>query len=324
MLDIEQLQPSLVKQFAAIITANHLSQAYVFNGAAGVGKVQLAEWIAMRLFCLNVQAGHPCGECAECQRILSHNHPDVVELSTDARSLKVDDVRALKSELTKSGMEGQQRVFIIEEAEKMTPGAANSLLKFYEEPVAGATIILTTTAKNQLLPTILSRAQIINFPPPSRIQLQQRLVAGGVIPATAALVASLTADLTQAQALADDDDFATRVAAVLKLAGQLANHDNMAFVAVQAELLPHARSLPEQTQVLALLGLVYEDALNAHYHVEQTAAFPGAPVVAQLAAWSAKALVASLSAILQAQVQLRQNVAFQSNCEQLMLKLLAA
>ncbi|WP_390405082.1 DNA polymerase III subunit delta' [Lacticaseibacillus jixiensis] len=323
MLAIEQLQPSLVKQFTTIIQANQLSQAYVFNGAAGVGKVALAEWIAMRLFCLNVQAGRPCGECAECQRIISHNHPDVVELRTDARSLKVDDVRALKSELTKSGMEGQQRVFIIEEAEKMTPGAANSLLKFYEEPVAGATIILTTTAKNQLLPTILSRAQIINFLPPSRTQLEQQLTAKGVIPATAALVASLTADLTQAQALADDADFAARVAAVLKLAGQLANRDSMAFVSVQAELMPHAKSLPEQTQMLALLGLVYEDAMNRHYQVDQSQAFLGAPVVDQLAGFSAKALVTSLTAILQAQVQLRQNVTFQSDCEQLMLKLLA-
>jgi DNA polymerase-3 subunit delta' len=306
MLAIEALQPGLVKQFAAIIAADRLGQAYVFNGLSGTGKGALAQWIALRLFCQNVQAGHPCGECAECQRILSHNHPDVVVLATEARSLKVDDVRELKAELSKSGVEGQTRVFVIEEAEKMTPGAANSLLKFYEEPVPGAVIILTTAAKNQLLPTILSRAQIINFPTPPRVQVQAQLEAAGV-----------------SARLAADEQFQERITRVLKLAGQLAQKDATAFIAVQASLMPVAKALPEQTQVLALLALVYEDALNQHFHVAGPAAFATEPVVAQLAASGATALSTSLSAILQAQVQLRQNVTFQSDVEQLVLKLLA-
>ncbi|MFD1486174.1 DNA polymerase III subunit delta' [Lacticaseibacillus baoqingensis] len=323
MLAIEALQPGLVKQFAAIIAADRLGQAYVFNGLSGTGKGALAQWIALRLFCQNVQAGHPCGECAECQRILSHNHPDVVVLATDARSLKVDDVRELKSELSKSGVEGQTRVFVIEQAEKMTPGAANSLLKFYEEPVSGAVIILTTTAKNQLLPTILSRAQIINFPTPPRAQIKAQLEADGVSARLAAVVAQLTADVADAQSLTADESFQERITRVLKLAEQLANRDATAFVAVQANLLPVAKALPEQTQLLALLALVYEDALNRHFQVAAPAAFAAEPVVAQLAAQSAAALSASLSAILQAQVQLRQNVTFQSDTEQLVLKLLA-
>ncbi|MCI1986501.1 MAG: DNA polymerase III subunit delta' [Lactobacillus sp.] len=323
MLAIEALQPGLVKQFAAIIAADRLGQAYVFNGLSGTGKGALAQWIALRLFCQNVQAGHPCGECAECQRILSHNHPDVVVLATEARSLKVDDVRELKAELSKSGVEGQTRVFVIEEAEKMTPGAANSLLKFYEEPVPGAVIILTTAAKNQLLPTILSRAQIINFPTPPRVQVQAQLEAAGVSARLAAITVQLTADLAAGQALAADEQFQERITRVLKLAGQLAQKDATAFIAVQASLMPVAKALPEQTQVLALLALVYEDALNQHFHVAGPAAFATEPVVAQLAASGATALSTSLSAILQAQVQLRQNVTFQSDVEQLVLKLLA-
>ncbi len=323
MLTIETLQPSLVRQFAALIAGDRLGQAYVFNGLSGTGKAKLAEWIALRLFCQNVQDGHPCGECAECRRILSHNHPDVVHLATEARSLKVDDVRALKAELSKSGVEGATRVFIIEQAEKMTPGAANSLLKFYEEPVAGAVIILTTTAKNQLLPTILSRAQIINFPTPPRAQVAEQLEAAGVTPQVAALAAHLTADVDAAQALVADDDFQARVDRVVRLATQIVAHDATAFVAIQTSILPKASGLAEQTQVLALLALLYEDAMNQHFRVDTDAAFSEAPVVAQLAQLSAKALVASLAAILDAQVRLRQNVTFQSACEQLVLKLLA-
>lgn len=323
MLTIETLQPALIRQFEAIIAADRLGQAYVFNGLSGTGKAQLAQWIALRLFCQNLQDGHPCGQCAECQRVLSGNHPDVVRLATDARSLKVDDVRALKAELSKSGVEGQTRVFVIEQAEKMTPGAANSLLKFYEEPVPGAVIILTTTAKNQLLPTILSRAQVINFPTPPRAAIQEQIEATGVAAKPAALAAHLTADVDEATALVADDSFQERVERVVKLAGQIASRDASAFVAVQASLMPKAPSLPEQTQALALLALLYEDALNQHFHVDTPPAFVAEPVVAQLAATGAKALVKSLSAILQAQVQLRQNVTFQSDTEQLVLKLLA-
>lgn len=323
-MQITDLQPSLVKQFSAIIDRHQLGQAYVFSGLPGTGKAQLAQWIAMRLFCQNVQNGQPCGHCPECQRILSHNHPDVVVLATDARSLKVDDVRGLKAELTKSGVEGQQRVFVIQDAEKMTPGAANSLLKFYEEPVAGAVIILTTAAKNQLLPTILSRAQIINFPDPPVASIQAQLEAAGVDTKSAALAVKLTADVAQAQSLVADAAFQNRVQAVLNLAAQLANRDASAFVAVQASLLPNAKTLPEQNQLLALLALVYEDAMNRHFKVDSQAAFVGAEVVAQLAGLSSQALSASLQAILAAQVRLRQNVTFQSATEALVLQLLKA
>lgn len=323
-MQISELQPSLVKQFAAIIDRHQLGQAYVFSGVAGTGKAQLAEWIALRLFCQNVQNGQPCMQCPECQRILSHNHPDVVVLSTDARSLKVDDVRGLKAELTKSGVEGQQRVFVIQQAEKMTPGAANSLLKFYEEPVAGATIILTTTAKNQLLPTILSRAQIINFPNPPVASIQAQLESAGVDKKSAALAVKMTADVAQAQEMVADAEFQNRVQAVLKLAAQLANRDASAFVSVQASLLPTAKALPEQNQVLALLALVYEDAMNRHFEVDSQPAFVGEAVVKQLSGLSSNVLTKSLQAILAAQVRLRQNVTFQSATEALILQLLAA
>lgn len=147
--------------FGGIIALNRrvdqlLAQSYLFVGPKGAGKLALAEWIALRLFCQHVQDGAPCGECPECERILNHNHPDVMMLKTSTQSIKVDDIRNLKQEMSKTGVEGNQRVFIVEDADKMTAGAANSLLKFFEEPVPGMTVILTATAKNQLLPTITS------------------------------------------------------------------------------------------------------------------------------------------------------------------------
>lgn len=322
MNTIETLQPVLVRQFSQIIGAGNLSSAYIFAGASGTGKAALAQWIAMRLFCQNVQAGKPCGKCPECQRVLSGNHPDVVWLNTDAKSIKVDDVRAMRQEMSKTGVEGNRRVFVIEDAEKLTAGAENSLLKYYEEPVPGMTIILTTAAKNQLLPTIRSRAQVISFPQPPAARVQKSLVAAGADARLATVAANLTADTDAAQALVADEQFEKRVTAVLQLVTQLSKHDATAFVAVQTTLLPLAKTLQEQTQTLALLGLAYADALNQHYHVQAPRTFGNDLAILALAEQTGARLSAGLSAVLTAEIRLGQNVSFQSAVEALVLQLL--
>lgn len=321
-LEITALQPQLVASFARIIAAGQLSAAYVFAGPAGTGKHELAVWLAQRLFCTDLQDGMPCGHCAECQRVLSGNHPDLVTLKTDTRSLKVDDIRGMKEEMSKSGMEGNTRVFIIDDAEKMTAGAANSLLKFYEEPVPGMTIILTTTAKNQLLPTILSRAQVINFPAPKRATVIAQLTAAGTAAPLAKVAAHLAADVTTATALTADDALQQQVDKVLALLGKVASGDEEAFVMVQTSLVPLAKTLPAQQQLLALIAQALADALDLHYGVQTDLAFGEAPAVQALAKRSADQLTANLTAALTAQVRLAANVIFQADVEALVLQIL--
>lgn len=318
---INTLQPKLVAQFARVIDRHQLAQSYLFVGPKGAGKLALAEWIALRLFCQHVQDGAPCGECPECERILNHNHPDVMMLKTSTKSIKVDDIRNLKQEMSKTGVEGNQRVFIVEDADKMTAGAANSLLKFFEEPVPGMTVILTATAKNQLLPTILSRAQVITFQSPDRNAVITKLEEGGANSQLARVAGRLTGNVSEAQELLASDDFQDRVNRVFQLLDRLADHDPESFVRVQTQLLPVAKDAEAQRQVLALIGLAYADALNRHFQVNAPQQL-NIPAIGILAKLSSRQLTASLQAILTAQVRLTQNVTFQSATEQLMLKLL--
>lgn len=322
MSAIEQLQPTLVRQFSQIIGAGNLSSAYIFAGAAGTGKAALAQWLAMRLFCLTPKDGRPCGKCTECQRVLSGNHPDLVWLDPDTKTIKVDDVRAMRQEMSKTGVEGNRRVFVIIGAERLTAGAENSLLKYYEEPVPGMTIVLTTAAKNQLLPTIRSRAQVINFPTPPVASVRDSLVSQGADERLATVAANLTADPVAAQALIEDDSFNKRVSAILQLVNQLSKHDQSAFIAVQTNLLPLAKSPAEQSQMLALLGLAYADALNQHYHVQAPRAYGNDLAILALADAPSARLSAGLAAVLNAEIRLGQNVTFQSAVEALVLQLL--
>ncbi|MCX6135517.1 MAG: DNA polymerase III subunit delta' [Ignavibacteriales bacterium] len=109
-----------------------------------------------------------------------------------ANFIKINSVRTLRREASLSSFEGGKRVFIISHAEEMNPEASNSLLKMLEEPPSDSVFILTTAHKEQLLPTILSRCQLVQFDPLSEEELQAALIdRHGVEPEQAALVARL-------------------------------------------------------------------------------------------------------------------------------------
>lgn len=109
--DAKIKQPKLFEQFMRLVDRNELSHAYLFTGEDGAGQNAVAMGVAMRLFCTNVKDGYPCGKCAECTRIMNHDHPDVVITKPDGLSIKVDQIRHVKSEFTKSAMEGSKKSF---------------------------------------------------------------------------------------------------------------------------------------------------------------------------------------------------------------------
>lgn len=315
------LQPNLVQQFKQIIAKQKLSQAYIFVGQRGTGKAAVALWIAQRLFCTNLQDGAPCLQCPECVRIAEGNNPDVLTVKPDGQSIKTDAVRALKDEMSKSSMEGHSRVFIIEDADKMTTGAANSLLKFFEEPYPGMVIILTTTAKNSLLPTVLSRAQIVQFPAPSVQQVSAHLQEAGVDKALSALVASLTKDLTAGVALADAEDFSKQVQACMQFIALLARDDRMAFPFVQTDLMKTVSDRPAQQRVLAIIAATFSEALSRSYG-NAPVVLPDAPEVTGLSSLGSARLADGLDAALEAEQLLRSNVGFQADAERFCLRVL--
>lgn len=321
MATATQLQPGLTTQFKQIIALDHLSQAYIFAGLRGTGKTAVAQWIAQRLFCTDLQAGMPCGRCAECLRIASGNNPDVLTVRPEGQSIKTDAVRALKDEMSKSSMEGHSRVFIIEDADKMTPGAANSLLKFFEEPYPGMVIILTTTAKNRLLPTVLSRAQIIQFPAPSVQQVAAHLEEAGVDKGMSTLLASLSKDIATGEALAADETFAKQLQTCLGLLSLLAADDRMAFPFIQTGLMKTVSDRPGQERVLAIIAAAFSEALARAYGREPLV-LPRAPELTELSKLGSTRLAAGLAAALDASQLLRSNVSFQADVERFCLRVL--
>ncbi len=185
---IDQERP--LGQLFAILKKGTVHHAFLFTGLDGVGKKSCALMFAMAGNCLeihgkdsddstsdDVQATKvPCGRCRSCRKILSGNHPDIIQVKPSGSFIKIDQVRDLCRTLTLKPHEAVNRVVIMESAGAMNPEAGNALLKVLEEPPDKTTLILTSDETSDLLPTIVSRCQHIRFNPISISRLKTYLI----------------------------------------------------------------------------------------------------------------------------------------------------
>ena len=180
---VELLERSLIN--------GRTAHAYLLLGLPQIGKTTLALNFAQALNCLG--EGKPCGRCRSCLKIAHGNHPDVRVIEAANGTIKIDQMRTMQREVALSPHEGRWKVFIIRQMERATTEAANCLLKTLEEPPAQVILMLTASDIDQLLPTIISRCQVLNLRPPSVLLIQKALEERwGVDPERARLLARLS------------------------------------------------------------------------------------------------------------------------------------
>lgn len=318
------MQPIIYKQLEKTMKKNQLTHAYLFEGVSGTGKKDIALWVAASLFCQKPIDNLPCKECTSCSRVLKQVHPDVIEIAPDGLSIKVEQVRQLKAEFSKSGVEGQQKVFIIEDAEKMTAGAANSLLKFLEEPNGKAIAFLLTTAKQRLLPTILSRCQLIHFRNLSKQRLLDELEKKELSNQQSALLIHLTNSLETAILMSQDEWFIEASKIGYKWFIQIVNKKAESFIFVQTDVMPHFKERDHYLLAIDLLLLAYRDVLKTRYKVVDQLAYPQhSEQIGNIAEqFSGEKLSYSIEILLQSRKKLESNVNAQGVFEQLTLLLI--
>ena len=144
------------------IRANRIGHAYLFCGTRGTGKTTVAKIFAKAVNCEHPVNGSPCGECAMCRSIAAGTSMNVIEIDA-ASNNGVDNIREIREEVTYRPTEGKYKVYIIDEAHMLSPGAHNALLKTLEEPPEYVIFILATTEANRIPVTIKSRCQHYEF-----------------------------------------------------------------------------------------------------------------------------------------------------------------
>lgn len=321
---LEELQPTVLKMLKNSLLKNRVAHAYLLEGIRGTGKKEIALLITKALFCESLIEGFkPCEACHNCRRINSGNHPDVHKVEPDGLSIKKQQIQDLQEEFSKKGVESSRKVYMISDADKMSVSAANSLLKFLEEPNSQTTAFLLTEQPQQLLPTILSRCQILSFKPLSPLAMINQLTENGVNPMKAPLLAQLTNSLDEAYELNLDDWFAQAQKIVLKLYEVLKKNSLEAMVTLQGDWFSHFKEKEQINRGLDLLLLIFKDLLYIQLDKQEQIVFKAeSDRLRQYALeTSGRRLSDQMSAILEAKRKLAANMNPQLMMEELVLNL---
>src|SRR5882757_8376503 len=158
-------QEAVVRTLTNAITQGKVRQAYLFAGPRGTGKTSMARILAKALNCAQGPTAEPDGTCHACLAIANGTSLDVVEM--DAASQRgIDDIREIRDRVVLQPVEGNYKVYILDEAHQLTDAAWNALLKLIEEPPPHLVFVFCTTDLSKVLPTVRSRCQTFVFQRP--------------------------------------------------------------------------------------------------------------------------------------------------------------
>ncbi|KGJ92758.1 hypothetical protein [Thalassotalea sp. ND16A] len=179
-----------------------LPHALLLLGSHLAGQEELGLWLSSLLLCeQQTLSAEPCGHCKTCLLVKANTHPDLQVIDNAEKTIGVDLVRQAGSFLQKTAHLAKNKVVLVLSAENMTEAAANALLKTLEEPTDNSYLLLVCNEVEMLLPTIISRCNVIQIKPPTGEQLAALVADKSLINQFSNIteLAELTDDKTQQQ-----------------------------------------------------------------------------------------------------------------------------
>ena len=153
-----------LKAHLSAVGRDGLAHAYIISGPEGSGRRTLALRLAQAMLCSGAGAV-PCGQCAHCRKVTAGVHPDLIRVGADGADIRVDAVRAMRTDAYIRPNEGDRKVYLVEGADTMNESAQNALLKLLEEGPAYAAFLLVCRQAGALLPTVRSRCVELSLSP---------------------------------------------------------------------------------------------------------------------------------------------------------------
>lgn len=237
-----------------------LSHAYLFEGFTGCGKDEMAMYMAMQLLCTG--NSKPCFECSNCKKVLYENHLNVMIIKPQTEIIKKEQIDDLIHEFSMSSIEGGNQVYIIYEAEKMNASASNALLKFLEEPAPNRYGFLITSNKERILPTIVSRTQVVHFKPISNQNIVEMLKLNGVEEDISYSATTLTHNIEEIQQLISEGKITDFVNIAKKVAIATLKKEDPFVVYYLNKTLFQEENKKWHRFFFDVLALIYQEALK--------------------------------------------------------------
>ncbi|HAR5382910.1 TPA: DNA polymerase III subunit delta' [Staphylococcus aureus] len=239
--------------------SNKLSHAYLFEGDDAQTMKQVAINFAKLILC---QTDSQCET-----KVNTYNHPDFMYISTTENSIKKEQVEQLVRHMNQLPIESTNKVYIIEDFEKLTVQGENSILKFLEEPPDNTIAILLSTKPEQILDTIHSRCQHVYFKPIDKEKFINRLVEQNMSKPVAEMISTYTTQIDNAIALNEEFDLLALRKSVIRWCELLLTNKPMALIGI-IDLLKQAKNKKLQSLTIAAVNGFFEDIIHTKVNVE--------------------------------------------------------
>lgn len=291
-------QEQIKEHLRNALDTKKISHAYIINGEKASGKEFIAKIFAMALQC-EEDGDKPCGQCHSCKQALSCNQPDIIRVSHEKpNAISVDDIRAqINSDVAIKPYSSPYKIYIVNEAEKMTVQAQNAILKTLEEPPEYAVIMLLTTNVDSLLPTILSRCVVLNMKPVADAQIRKYLMEQLQVPDYKAevCVAFARGNVGKAKVLASSEEFENVKTEALSLLKYIQDMELHEIVAAVKKINEYKLEISDYLDIMAIWyrdvllfkatndinHLVFREELQALRQVATRSSYEGIEIVLQ-------------------------------------------
>lgn len=264
---LQTRQPTIYRTFVRSFQNNHLSHAYLLSGNPGTPLLEVAKYLAKTLLCDNPDP-LACNNCITCLRIDDNNYPDFIVLDGSKGSIKKDQVGNIETQFEKTAFESKGKmIYIIHLVENMGIEAVNSILKFLEEPGNEIYAFLTTNNENNVLPTIISRCQLLRLKLVNRQEVIEEAVSLNVPRDDAELLSyfyndgELIYDVLDSKE--DKENYEDAKDAFLKFLEALKDDESREAIYIsQKNIIPLVKTKESARFFLDMLVEAFEDILN--------------------------------------------------------------
>ena len=259
---LESYQPVIYKTFVSALETDKLSHAYLLSGSVGMPLKEAAIYLAKSILCDNAQP-LACNNCITCARIDEGNYADLMVFGAEDAKIKKGDIEKVISNFDKTALEEKGiMIYVLHLVETMTPIAVNSLLKFLEEPGKNVYAFLTTENETKILPTIISRTQVLRFREVNRNKVLKDSISLGVKAEDAEILSGFYNDAALIKDVSETKEYELVKSCLLKQLDALVESPAQAVYVCQKEISSLIKTQDTARLYIKMLTEVFQDLLN--------------------------------------------------------------